>query len=180
MLLAGWQKLAGFRQTQKMPSILLSAEYLLIGDKKCRFCAYHQNCNKSVVFAGNCKYLETLFLIFLKAQTRSFLHFLLLCIESEQKEAVMPLKLNKKLYKTRKSRQILILPQNIFFRVQTFRRTPFARSCNFCHTHWCRVEICCDRHDRWSCNICASCVNFPGKQHDFSHNLPRTTRFTNT
>ena len=24
-----------------------------------------------------------------------------------------------------------------------------------------RVEICCDRHDRQSCKICASCVNFP-------------------
>ena len=23
-----------------------------------------------------------------------------------------------------------------------------------------RVEICCDRHDRRSCKICASCVNF--------------------
>ena len=70
-----WQ---AFGKRKKMPSILLSAEYLLIGDKKCCFCAYHQNCNKSVVFAGNCKYLETLFLIILKAQTRSFLHFLLL------------------------------------------------------------------------------------------------------
>ena len=38
-----------------------------------------------------------------------------------------------------------------------------------------RVEIC---HDRRSCKICASCVNFLGKQRDFSHNLPRTTRFT--
>ena len=99
-----WKKLADFRQTQKMPSILLSAQYLLIGDNKCCFCAYHQNCNKSVVFAGNCKYLETLFLIFLKAQTSFFLHFLLLCIEPEQKEAVMHLKLNKKLYNTRKNR----------------------------------------------------------------------------
>ena len=26
-----------------------------------------------------------------------------------------------------------------------------------------RVEICRDRHDRWSCKICASCVNFPRK-----------------
>ena len=43
-----------------------------------------------------------------------------------------------------------------------------------------RVEICRDRHDRGSCKICASCVNFPGKQRDFSHNLPRTTRFTHT
>ena len=35
----------------------------------------------------------------------------------------------------------------------------------------CRVEICRDRHDQQSCKICASCVNFPGKQRDFSHNL---------
>ena len=41
-----------------------------------------------------------------------------------------------------------------------------------------RVEICRDRHDRRSCKICASCVNFPGKQRNFSHNLRRTTRFT--
>ena len=41
-----------------------------------------------------------------------------------------------------------------------------------------RVEICRDRHDRRSCKICASCVNFPGKQRNFSHNLHRTTRFT--
>ena len=54
----------------------------------------------------------------------------------------MHLKLNKKLYKTRKSRQILISPQNIFFRVQTFQRSPFAGSCNFCHTHrcWCLLQ----------------------------------------
>ena len=37
-----------------------------------------------------------------------------------------------------------------------------------------RVEICRDRHDGRSCKICASCVNFPGKQLDFSHNLRRT------
>ena len=43
-----------------------------------------------------------------------------------------------------------------------------------------RVEICLDRHDRRSCKICSSCVNFPGKQHNFSHNLRRTTRFTQT
>ena len=40
-----------------------------------------------------------------------------------------------------------------------------------------RVEIC---RDRRSCKICASCVNFPGKQRDFSHNLRRTARFTHT
>ena len=51
------------------------------------------------MFAGNCKYLETLLLIFLKAQTMSFLHFLLLCIEPGQKEAVMHLKLNKSFIK---------------------------------------------------------------------------------
>ena len=39
-----------------------------------------------------------------------------------------------------------------------------------------RVEICRDRHDRRSCKICAICVNFPGKQRDFSHNLRRTRR----
>ena len=43
-----------------------------------------------------------------------------------------------------------------------------------------RVEICRDLHDRQSCKICASCVNFPGKQRDFSHNLRRTSRFTHT
>ena len=43
-----------------------------------------------------------------------------------------------------------------------------------------RVEICRNRHDRRSCKICASCVKFPGKQRDFSHNLPKTTRFTHT
>ena len=41
-----------------------------------------------------------------------------------------------------------------------------------------RVEICRDRHDQRSCNICAGCVNFPGEQRDFSHNFFRTTRFT--
>ena len=43
-----------------------------------------------------------------------------------------------------------------------------------------RVEICRDRHDRRSCEICSRCVNFPGKQRDFSHNLRRTSRFTHT
>ena len=43
-----------------------------------------------------------------------------------------------------------------------------------------RVEICRDRHDRQSCKICASCVNFPGNQRDVSHHLRRTTRFTHT
>ena len=43
-----------------------------------------------------------------------------------------------------------------------------------------RVEICRDRHDRRSFKICASCVNFPGKQRNFSHNLRRTSRFTHT
>ena len=33
----------------------------------------------------------------------------------------------------------------------------------------CRVEICRNRHDRRSCKICASCVNFPRKQRDFLH-----------
>ena len=41
-----------------------------------------------------------------------------------------------------------------------------------------RVEICRDRHDRRSCKICASCVNFSRKQRNFSHNLHKTTRFT--
>ena len=43
-----------------------------------------------------------------------------------------------------------------------------------------RVEICRDRHDWRSCKICSSCVNFPGKQCDFSHNLNKATRFTHT
>ena len=43
-----------------------------------------------------------------------------------------------------------------------------------------RVEICRDRHDRRSCKIFANCVNFPGKQRDFMHNLRRSTRFTHT
>ena len=41
-----------------------------------------------------------------------------------------------------------------------------------------RVENCRYRHDRRSCKICASCVNFSRKQRDFSHNLRRTSRFT--
>ena len=43
-----------------------------------------------------------------------------------------------------------------------------------------RFEICRDRHDRRSCKICASCENFPEKQRNFPHNLPRTKRFTHT
>merc|ERR1711952_231410 len=43
-----------------------------------------------------------------------------------------------------------------------------------------KVEICRDRHDRRSCKICASCVNFPGNQRNVSHKLSRTTRFTHT
>ena len=43
-----------------------------------------------------------------------------------------------------------------------------------------RVEICRDRHDRQSCKICATCVNFPGKQRDFSHIFCSTTRFSLT
>ena len=42
------------------------------------------------------------------------------------------------------------------------------------------LEICCDRRDRRSCKIYVSCVNFPGKQRDFLHNLRRTTRSTHT
>ena len=41
---AGWQKLAGFRRTQKMSSILSSGAYSLIR-------------GKSVVFGHNCKYM---------------------------------------------------------------------------------------------------------------------------
>ena len=44
----------------------------------------------------------------------------------------------------------------------------------------CRVEICHDRRDQRSCKICASCVNFSGKQRNFPHNLPKTTRFLHT
>ena len=44
----------------------------------------------------------------------------------------------------------------------------------------CGVEICRDRHDRRSCKIFANCVNFPGKQRDFMHNMHRSTRFTHT
>ena len=43
-----------------------------------------------------------------------------------------------------------------------------------------RVEICRDRHDRRSCKICASSVNFPGNQRDVPPNLRRTTRSTHT
>ena len=42
-----------------------------------------------------------------------------------------------------------------------------------------RGEICRDRHDWRSCKICASCVNFPGIQRNFLHNL-RRTRFKHT
>ena len=40
-----------------------------------------------------------------------------------------------------------------------------------------RVEICRDCHDRRLCKIFANCVNFPGKQRDFMHNMRRSTRF---
>ena len=43
--------------------------------------------------------------------------------------------------------------------------------CNLFHLLLGRGEICRDRHDRRSCKICASCVNFSGKQRNFSHNL---------
>ena len=43
-----------------------------------------------------------------------------------------------------------------------------------------RVGICRDRNDRRLCKICASCVNFPKKQRNFPHILPRTKRFTHT
>ena len=43
-----------------------------------------------------------------------------------------------------------------------------------------RVEICRDRHNRRSCKICASCVNFPQKQCDFLHNMHKTTKFAHT
>ena len=43
-----------------------------------------------------------------------------------------------------------------------------------------RVENCRERHDQRSCKIFASCVNFPGKQHNLYHNLRRTARFTHT
>ena len=55
----------------------------------------------------------------------------------------------------------------------------FIVHCSKLHTST-RVEICRDRHDRWACKICASCVNFPRKQRNFSHNLRRTSRFTHT
>ena len=40
-------------------------------------------------------------------------------------------------------------------------------------SHILRVEICRDRHGRWSCKICSRCVNSPRKQCDFLHNLRR-------
>ena len=43
-----------------------------------------------------------------------------------------------------------------------------------------RVDISRDRHSWRSCKICASCVNLPGKQRNFSHYLHRTTIFTHT
>ena len=43
---------------------------------------------------------------------------------------------------------------------------------------FCWVDIFHDRRNRRSCKIFASCVNFPGKQRNFSHNLRRPTRFT--
>ena len=39
------------------------------------------------------------------------------------------------------------------------------------------VEIC---RNHQLCKICARCVDFPGKQRNFSHNLHTTTRFTHT
>ena len=44
----------------------------------------------------------------------------------------------------------------------------------------CSVEICRNCHDRRSCKIFANCVNFPGKQRNFLHNMRRSTRFTHT
>ena len=51
--------------------------------------------------------------------------------------------------------------------------------CIFHFGHWPahRVWSCRDRHDHWSCKICASSVNF---HCNFSHNLHRTSRFTHT
>ena len=47
---AGWQKLAGFRRAQKIPSILSSDAYLQIRDKKCRFSRNTKITTKMVVF----------------------------------------------------------------------------------------------------------------------------------
>ena len=41
-----------------------------------------------------------------------------------------------------------------------------------------RVEICCDRHDRRSCKICASCVIFSRKQCAVLQNLRGSAGFT--
>ena len=46
--------------------------------------------------------------------------------------------------------------------------------------HRSRFEISRDRCDKQLCKIRASCVYFPKKQCNFSHNLHRTTRFTHT
>ena len=55
----GWQKLAGFRRTQLMPSFLSSGPFLLI----------------RVVFAHICKYMGPFYLIFLNAgQKEAALH----------------------------------------------------------------------------------------------------------
>ena len=64
--------------------------------------------------------------------------------------------------------------------IKTNYITWMFRSVDSSADHRCRVEICRDRHDWRSCKICASCVNFPGKQRDFSYDLPRTTRFAHT
>ena len=46
--------------------------------------------------------------------------------------------------------------------------------------HRSRFEISRHRCDKQLCKIRASCVYFPGKQHNFSNNLRKTTRFTHT
>ena len=65
------------------------------------------------------------------------------------------------------------------------KRKTFSQQALACHEvapkkHKHRLEICRDRRDRQSCKIFVSCVNFPGKQHNFWHNLRRITKFTHT
>ena len=61
----GWQKLAGFRWTQKMPSNLSSSVYLLICGKKLCFWTYYQ------IFCHICKHLSRSIKSFTKRLNRN-------------------------------------------------------------------------------------------------------------
>ena len=112
--------MAAFLRMQKWPQTFRQAHICYFRDK---FLVFARNCKLANLTQYNLQYppcnaaflvQETLFL----TQTNTFLP--------------------KDFQKVRKSRQILISPQNmlglkIFVGVQTFRRRPFLPSHNFCH-----------------------------------------------